>query len=313
MSEDSQPAFGPVDFEALALHVIAFTGELEQAWSAALDSASMERASEELGIELGALATAMTAAMQQADASLTEAGIDPKIYSWPYEPDLFKSIEPTFDPEARRSQLVISQLLALRELLAAFNALREPSGERVNLTAGREGKLTPKSRTAWFEAGAFSLFRFRAGLLLRITLEIERSTGALLEETSVPKLDLSIGVAFDSLEGARSAYSRGDIDAALVHARGALRGILESMPFISHGDERLLRPGTLLARAPSLREYASALRLLDAETEALASRRADLGVAVALVDGLIPVIGSIVHEPPIAELQKVVAAEGKRT
>jgi hypothetical protein len=302
MSEQARDTVGPVDLEALALHVIRFSGELERAWSDALDATVMERAEEELNTELSSFVTSMNGALQETDAKLLEAGIDPKLYTWPYDPGVFKSLEASSEPGTRRSQLMVAQMLVLREVLEAFKALQEPSGEEVDLVAGL--------RTEWFEAGAFSLFRDRAMLLLRITREVDSVTNALLLESASPKkLDLSIEAAVESLKAARSAYSHADLDAALLHCRAALRGVLESMPFIEHGDERLLTPGTLLAEVSSLREYISALRLLDTEAIALAGRRADLGIAVPLIDGLLPVIAKIVHEPPIVELQAVIAAE----
>lgn len=305
MGEKLINAVGPVDLEALALHVVRFSGELEQAWSAALDASVLERAEEEANTELSSFVTAMNGALQEADAKLLEAGIDPKIYTWPFDPGLFKTLEESSELATRRSQLVVSQMIALREVLEAFKALHEPSGEEIDLSSG--------ARTEWFEAGAFSLLRARSMLLLRITREINGITDLLVAETaSSKKLDLSIEAAVEGLEAARSAYSHGDLDAALVHCRAALRGVLESMPFFGHGDERLQTPGALLAEVPSLEGYTSALRLLDSETAALADRRADLGIAVPLVDGLLPVISGIVHQPPIVELQALVAGQGDR-
>jgi len=302
MGEETRGGVGPVDLEALALHVIKLSGVLEKAWSNALDSSVMDGAKDELNAEMSALVTAMNDAVKETDEKLRAAKIDPKICIWPYDPEVFKTLESSSESEARRSQLVVAQMIALREVLKAFTALREPSGEEVNLVA--------QSRTEWFEAGAFLLFRDRAVLLLRITREVDRVTDILLSESGGSKLDLSIEAASESLKAARSGYSRGDVDAALLHCRGALRGILESLPFIQRGDERLLEPGTLLAEAPSLHEYASALRLLDTEVAALASRGADLGVAVPLIDGLLPVVSMIVHEPPIIELQEIIAPKG---
>jgi hypothetical protein len=303
MSEETQQSAGPVDLEALALHVIKLSGELERAWSDALDRTVMEQAEEELNGELSAFVTAMTGALAETDAKLLAAGIDPKIYSWPYDPEVFKALEPDPDPGARRTRLVIAQMIALRELLVAFKALHEPTCEQIDLVG--------QSRTKWFEAGAFSLFKGRATLLLRVTREVDRLTDTLLAEPPVSKLDLSVEAAFESLKAGQDAYSRGDLDAAVIHCRAALRGVLESLPFVERGDQRLLEPGTLLARVPSLGEYASALRLLDAEAGALASRRADLGIALPLIDGLLPVVAAIVGEPPIIELQEICAADGE--
>lgn len=303
MSEETQRSVGPVDLEALALHVTKLSGALEQAWSDALDRIVMAQAEDELNGELSAFVTTMTGALAETDAKLVAAGIDPTIYSWPYDPEVFKALEPDPDPGARRTRLVIAQMIAVRELLVAFKALHEPTGEEIDLVA--------QSRTEWFEAGAFSLFKSQAALLLRVTRDVDRVTDILLAEPLVSKLDLSVEAAFESLKAGRGAYSRGDLDAAVIHCRAALRGVLESLPFVERDDQRFQRPGTFLAGVPSLSEYASALRLLDAEADALTVRRADLGIAVPLIDGLLPQIAAIVSEPPIVELQEIIAAEGE--
>ncbi|HWO82258.1 MAG TPA: hypothetical protein VNM38_00520 [Solirubrobacterales bacterium] len=299
--ESKHGIVGPVDLEALALHVVKLSGALERAWSDALDSGVLNRAEDELNTELGALVTAMTGALQETDERLEAEGVDPKIYSWPYDPDTFKKLQPGKDAASRRGNLVIAQMIALREVLEAYRALQEPSGEEIDLVA--------RSRTQWFEAGAFALFRDRAKLLLRVTREVDRVADALLGEAAPPTLDLSIEAADESLRAAQAAYSHGDLDAAILHSRSALRGALESLPFIESGDPRLSEPGALLSRAPSLSEYASGLCLLDDEANALSSRSVDLGLAVPLIDGLLPVIAAIVHEPPIVELQDIFSTE----
>ncbi|MGN6275846.1 MAG: hypothetical protein ACTHNP_07950 [Solirubrobacterales bacterium] len=304
MGEDSETRHGivgPVDLEALALHVVKLSGALERAWSDALDAGVLSRAEDELNTELSALVTTMTGALQETDERLEAEGIDPKIYSWPYDPDTSKKLQPGSDSASRRSNLVIAQMIALREVLEAYKALQEPSGEEIDLRA--------QSRTQWFEAGAFALFRDRAKLLLRVTREVDRVTDALLGDLSPPKLDLSVEAAGESLRAAQAAYSHGDLDAAILHSRGALRGALESLPFIERDDPRLSEPGALLSQAPSLREYASGLCLLDTEANALSNRRVDLGLAVPLIDGLLPVIAKVVHEPPIVELQNIISVE----
>ena len=300
-SESEHGITGPVDLEALALHVTSLSGELERSWSDALDEATLDPAQKELSTELSAFVTTMTGALKETDAKLQDAGVDPRIYTWPFDPDAFKQLEASSDPERQRTNLVIAQMIALRSLLAAFQALQEPGGHHLDFRTG--------SHRQWFEAGAFSLFRERAAMLLRITREVDRVTEILLQQTPTTVLDLSVEAASESLQAARGAFARGDIDAALLHSGGALRGVLESLPFILAGDERLKQPATLLAEVPSLGEYASALRLLDSEVAALVFRRADLGVGVPLVDGLLPVIATVVHEPPIVELQEILSAD----
>jgi hypothetical protein len=301
MSPANGKVVGPVDLEGLALQVIQLSGQLERVWSDALEKARMGQAEEELNGELGALVSAMTAAVEETDEKLQAAGVDPKIYSWPFDPDLVKRLRGDPEPRERRAQLVIAQMIAIRELLVAFKALSEPSGEQLDSVS--------ESRTEWFEAGAFSLLKDRARLLLRVTREVDRATAVLLGQEVPTKLDLSVEAAFASLRSARDGYSRGDLEAALIHCRAALRGALESLPFISAGDERLLTPGLLFSRVLSLNDYAASLQLLDAEVEALQGRAVDPGIALPLVEGLLPVIARIVNEPPIMELQKIISSQ----
>lgn len=301
MADEERGIVGPVDLEALANHVIRLSGELERAWSDALDPAVMVRAEKELNGDVGALATGFMGVVTLADEKLKEAGIDPTVKRWPFDPDLFKSLQIDAPLEERRSQLVTAQMIVLREVLEHFKALTEPSGEEVDLAA--------RTRTEWFESGAFLLLRRRARLLLRITREIERVGESLTGEPDIPKLDRSVERAVESLSASGDAYAIGEIDASVFYARRALQATLESMPFIPVGDERLKRPGTLLAGVPSLAEWASALTLLDAEAEALLNRGVNLGIAIPLVGGLLPVLTTIIHEPPLAELQEIVSRQ----
>jgi hypothetical protein len=300
MTDEERGIVGPVDLDALANHVIRLSGELERAWSAALDAGVLPRVAEELDGDIGALATGFIGAVQLADEKLVAAGIDPTIKRWPYDPDLFKSLNPDASAEEQREQLVTAQMIVLQNVLQAFKALGEPSGEEVDLGT--------QSRTEWFEAGAFLLLKRRALLLLRITREIERVGEALVGEPEVPKLDLSIQTAIESLGAAGGAYAIGEIEAGILHCRRALQAVLESMPFIGIGDERLERPGALLAQVPSLEEWAPALELLDREAEALLQRGVDLGIAVPLLGGLMPVLSDIVHEPPLEELHALLGS-----
>lgn len=284
-------------------HATELSRELERAWSEALDTAAIDQARQELNTRVSALVTGLTAAIQQTEAELTAARIDPKINTHPDDPAAWKALASTADPKQRRSQLVVAQMICLREFLKAFTALQEPSSKELNRTAGR--------RAEWFEAGAFAMLRDRAALLVRATHEVGAATNGLLGAQVASKLDLSVRAAFESLDAARRAFSRGDVDAALIHCRAALRSSLESLPFVHAGDDRLSAPGALLAEVPSLHEYAPALRLLDHEAAALAYRRADLGIAVPLLDGLLPLVATILSEPPIVELQELVASDSQ--
>jgi hypothetical protein len=293
------------DLEALALHAIELSGALERAWSQALNESLMEAAEEQLNTEFGAVVSAMMNTMQSTDARLRAAGVDPRIYEWPYDPDYFKSLEADPDSVGHRSQLVVAQLIAVRELLAAYKALTEPSGERGQL---RDGSL---SIERWFESGAFSLFRERARLLLRVTREVDRSSKQLLGEPGPRKRDLMIEASKESLTAALLAQARGDIEAALFHARSALGSVLRSLPFFGIDDERLLIPGNLLAEVPSLTEFASALRLLDATVDRMGDGPPSFGVGVPLADGILPLVSRIVHAPPITELEALFGEEAE--
>jgi hypothetical protein len=289
----------PVDFEALVRHAIDLSDDLEQAWSDALDRTAIANVDDDLNAKLGALASALAAAVTEVEGSLSAAGIDPKLYTWPGDPNAFKTLQRATDLKARREQLELAQMVTLRRLLEVFQGLTKPTGTRIDLRT--------QARSEWFEAGAFSLVKDQAVLFLRITREVDRVSDELLRRNrDAPILDLSIEDAFESLRLMRRAHARGDLDAALLHARAAMRELVASLPFISREDPRLRRPGLLLAQVPSLSEYADSLILLEEEAADLESRTGELGVCTVLLEGLMPVIAKLAHELPITELNAMV-------
>jgi PAS domain-containing protein len=305
VSEEDGEIVGPVDLEGLVRHSIELTDRLERAWSDALDSEELAEAKNDLDVHLGALATGMMGAVSRADAELSAAGFDPRFQQWPYDPDIHRNLRRETSSEGRRDQLVVAQMIVLQQVIEAFNALREPSAEQVDLAA--------RSRREWFESGALSLLRRRCRLLLRLTREVERASQVMLEGPPVPRLDLSIERARECIDAAKDSYLRGDVDASVLHCNAALRAILGTSPFLVDDDPRLTRPGALLARVPSLAEEAPALLLLDQESHALIERRADVGVSVPLVGGLFPVIAAILLEPPLSELQQIISDEASES
>jgi hypothetical protein len=204
----------------------------------------------------------------------------------------------------RREQLEIAQMVSLERFLQMAQALTNPSGESINLMT--------QARTEWFESGAFSLFRDRPEVLLRLTREIDELDAELLGEPKAPILDRSLDASFGSLKSMRRAVFHGDFDAALIHGRAALRGVLASLPFVRGDSRHLQSPGRLLAQVPSLSEHAASLELFEDEVDALVDRSADLGVCVLLTEGLLQAIADIVHQPPILEVQAVLEVEAEK-
>lgn len=291
----------PVDLDALGRHATSFSGEIEKAWSDALRALDLENAESEFGTRLQAFLGGLTAAIVESEDQLSQAGIDPKVYTWPGDPDAFRRLVGTTDARKRREQLEIAQMVSLERFLQMAQALTSPTGESVNLMT--------QARTEWFESGAFSLFRDRAEVLLRLTREIDQLSEGLLGEPEPPLLDLSLGASFGSLKSMRRAVLHGDFDAGLIHGRAALRGVLASLPFVQDDSRHLQKPGRLLALVPSLAEHAASLELFEDEIDALVDRSADLGVCVLLTEGLLQVIANIVHQPPILEVQAILEAE----
>jgi hypothetical protein len=294
----------PVDLDALGRHATSLSGEMERAWSDALKALGLENAESEFGTELRAFLGGLTAAITDSEDQLSQAGIDPKVYTWPGDPDAFRRLVGTSDVRKRREQLEIAQMVSLERFLQMAQALTNPSGESINLMT--------QARTEWFESGAFSLFRDRAEVLLRLTREIDQLDAELLGEPKPPLLDRSLDASFGSLKSMRRAVLHGDFDAALIHGRAALRGALASLPFVRGDSRHLQSPGRLLAQVPSLSEHAASLELFEDEIDALVDRSADLGVCVLLTEGLLQVIADIVHQPPILEVQAVLEVEAEK-
>jgi hypothetical protein len=118
MGEAGESAPPPVDLDALARHATSLSGEFERAWSNALKAIGLEDAEEEFGIKLQALLGGLTAAITESENRLSRAGVDPKVYAWPGDPDAFKGLVKTTDLRARREQLEIAQMVSLERFSA---------------------------------------------------------------------------------------------------------------------------------------------------------------------------------------------------
>jgi hypothetical protein len=270
-----------LDLRALAEHATGFTDELEKAWSAALDDALWAEAQRELAARYASLLHSIQRRVAAGDRALRAAGVDPVVpaYPLPGEELARLSLEP--NEERRWRQLQLAELEALMLLLQAIQAMRAPSAQTIHFDEQRV--------ETWWEAGSFSLVRDRVALLVRISEQAGRAeavvAGGSIELASPPTF-------FDRLRLASGALSHGDVEAALIHARHALR--LRAALEVDAVPTDLLQR---LASDSRLSDEAHLLRLLDeAATRIAAGEPLDVAATILIAPRALAVVGRLCLE-----------------
>jgi HEPN domain-containing protein len=309
MEDSDEPGQGapphPVDLASLVEHAVRLSQQLEEVWSSALDETALDEAQQDVLAEWSAVLTSLHREVDEAERHLAEAGIDPQLAHHPHDLGAVATFQLDAGVEQRWQQLQTAQLIALENLARAAGALTEPSGKRVRLQTG--------VAESWWEAGAFGLVRSRALLVLRVTREVERGQALLLGEEPPSEAAIARDRAYDALDAARIALTRGDPDAALLHAHTALRvhvraALTDATSDVSAAD----RPGALLARVPSLAEWAEVLQLLDAAAaQSLTGDGPSVDVTVPLARVVVPLAREVIRGVQLAELVEAAGSEGK--
>jgi hypothetical protein len=272
-----------VDLRALAKHVTAFVDSLEKAWSVALDNTLLAEAQREMDARYASLLSAITRRAAAADDALTAAGIDPGLPAQPLQPDELARLSFDPEPEQRWRQRQLAEIDALMTLLEALKAIRAPSAHLVYLDQQRV--------ESWWEAGAFALIRDRAALLVRVS---EQVASAEAELTGTSRASTAPSAFVDKLNLAGSALGHGDIEAALIHTRCALR-LRAALTDDVVPDDLLER----LAHDTRLAEGATVLRLLDqAARKLVANEDLDIGLAMLLAPRALAVVRRLCLETP---------------
>jgi hypothetical protein len=289
------PTRAPTDLEALAHHAMELSRDLEQAWSKALDPDLLDSAHEGLRSRWSALVTGLHAAIAQADMALEAAGVDVRLYEWPPRPEGALELElAPEDAQVERRQLQIAQLVAFEQLALALGSVTEQRGVRIDLIAGRE-------TARWWEAGAFALARLRTQLVLRIVERIEAADAVVLGAGAQPRRQRSWTQAVQSLDAAQAAASRGDPEAALLHALCSARERLRALRV--DGELADDFSWSDLQRVDALVQVGRLLELAeDAIRRHVGNTAMDPGVALVLARSLLPAVQRLLLHPPVDEL-----------
>jgi hypothetical protein len=291
-AEEPMPAAEPppggradqvVDLRTLADHTAAFTDELEKAWSGALDHTLLAAAQKEMNARYATLLHSIQRRVAAGDRALRAAGIDPQIPAYPLPPSEIAQLSLEPDDERRWRQLQLAELDALMLLLEALEAMRAPSAQTIYIDQQRV--------ETWWEAGAFALVRARAQLLARVSEQAALAEATVIGTKMEPAAS---AMFFDRLRLAGDAVQHADVEAALVHARLALR-----LRAAAEGDDV---PADLLQRLADdarLGDEGPLLRLLDeAALKIAAGQPLDVGAAVVLAPRALAVVGRLCLETP---------------
>ena len=274
---------------------MTMSSDLERMWTKALRVAATEDVHEDLRTRWAITLQALAATVSERETKLVDEGIDPKHYKWPL--DANDAVELEIEPEgidARRVQLEDAQLLALELLVHAVGPLAEAITESET--------ETDDANTPWWEAGAFSIVRFRGALALRITRELDAIDEAQFGEPP-SHMETMRARAFEAMRSANDALARSDPEAALLHCLRATRARIASLTLdgSSRPDFSEIAP-TAAARLP--------VRMLALAEEAVARETVgepvDAGVALVLAHALVPEIERLVKNPPVDELIGIV-------
>ena len=295
--ENKEPPIA-TDLAALFEHAMAMSSDLERMWTKALRLAGSEDVHEDLRTRWAVTMQALTAAVSEREAKLVAEGIDPMHYKWPLDADdAFKlKIEPN-GIVTQRVQLEDAQLLALELLVKSVGPLTEA------LTAS----AADAANVSWWEAGAFSLVRFRGALALRITRELDVVDQAQLGEPT-SRMETMRARAFEAMESAISALARSDPEAALLHCLRATRTRIASLsldgsPALEFSEVMETTTSHLPVRMLTLAE-----EVIARET---AGRPVNSGVALVLAYALVPEVERLVKNPPVEELVGIIGTWGQ--
>ncbi len=269
-----------LDLRALADCVVELDA-LERVWSEGLAADALVAAQEEMSARMASLLYSVQRRVAASDRALRTAGVDPTVPTFPLAAEELVEITLAPNAERRLRQLQMAEVEALMMLLAALEAMRQPSAHEIKLGSGEV--------ESWWEAGAFALVRARLRLLLRVSEEGGAAEGVF---TGAPA-PAPAPPFFDRLRLASDALSAGDIDGCLVQTALALnlRAALE-------GDA----PDDLLARLAADERVGVERVLLPRLQEAAATladgRPLELGAAVLLAPRLLMVVGRLCLETP---------------
>lgn len=260
-------------------HVARLSSDLERVWSDALEPVRLETAQAGLAVRIRVLLAALAARYGERDTELASVGVDVVLPEWPASPQLVLSLDQS-DSRAKWRLAMIAQLQACELLAHAVGALTEPSGTTVDVLGQRELRR-------WWEAGAFAFLRSSAGLVERLTHELEAVEAVLLGEDPNRARNLA-GEAYGL---SAAAHIRGDPEGALLHALRCAA--------VCVGGPRGARDGDKWASLRSRTDRVTLAELLDRAEEVVDdyARGQSAAQALPLVSVLLPQLERLATEP----------------
>jgi hypothetical protein len=296
-SSEPEAVASPID---LLEHLSRMMSSLERTWSEALDTESAAQAREEAAGVWQSFVAAQSKWLEQVGTIGERLGVQQTIDRFPLDDAGLAKLE--LDPAdiARRyHQLEIASLYASTSLVDSLKGLNNPTGQRIDLLAGRVTET-------WWEAGAFSLVRRRATSLARILREQHACLQVLADQSheaeSIPGGGISSPPSWmESLQAASDLISHGRHVPALPQLLLGIKSVLAKAAGVS-ADELPVPLGPSLASIPQLSSLEAPISLLE-----IASRRSgegkevDPGVAVPLSEELSRRIQELAMNPPSRE------------
>jgi hypothetical protein len=268
-------AVPPLDLSLLIEHAARLPGEVERAWSAALDRVGQEHEHAELAARWSTVVTALLATAQSQAAELAEAGIDGRM-PLPDDRLILHLLDLDGDDRAQWLAASVGQMAALQSVLAGYQQLLNRSGEKEGLGAPEDA--------GWWQSGAFAALRSRALALGYLSAQVDSAQARMLGGSEMPAVGVPLsGTWSHRLHLADEAQMRGDWEAAVVHLWLALReraGQLAGVEVSAIPEEFAAR----LAADPELGGIGTGITLLgEVAARILRGNPPELGFSVVLV------------------------------
>jgi hypothetical protein len=290
----------PIDLETLILHVTNLSDNLAEAWSDALDEARLTEAYAQLEAEWGSLVAAVLGIQRAVANRLEGAGIDPRIPELPPFSGQIAQLQHAPDDEQYMRQSQMAQLMAFELLAQAVGPLLGSRGDAETTLTG--GMAAPR-----WQSDAFTAARERALLLARLVRAGADAEQRLLGTSpGVPRIATA---GIERLGLARSAWSRGDPEAALTHAHLATRLLIADVLGVTTDALPTDLPQRLSSQS-ALGDLSGMLQLTERLVIVLSGgAEPDLSVCALLVPTLLETLQAVATDPPLAALRAALPPE----
>jgi len=232
--DESARTHPTADYLALLTEVAKLGSEVEEAWSAALDTSDGTSTNHATVRKWQSLIRAVMDEFEYHQERFREAHVGNTTVTYPVTPTYFERPDDEKDSTGRADAATLAELYAIADLANALRGLNQPTATSINMATG-------ESRT-WWEAGAFGLIADRAVAAIRVLSETATVRQSLLEidasertESHERSPDLDYRSWLEQLQLGIQALSHGLGEAAVTYLARAVRWMVE--PLIQ-GDGR---------------------------------------------------------------------------